>query len=106
VKKTDKLAKIQKIKMQDKNKNKNVRFSFDVLRGDTINRVALRTKLFSVTACNSRYIPTYMIRSVHVTRKMYGRSAVDNFGSLYQQARKSCGSLQYYLALATKDLCQ
>ena len=92
--------------MQDKYKNKNVRFSFYVLREDTTNRVTLRTKLFPRTACSSRYIPTYMIRSAHVTRKMYGRNAVGNFGSLYQQARKICGSLQYYLALATIDLCQ
>jgi ribose 1,5-bisphosphokinase PhnN len=91
--------------MQDKKKKK-VRFSFDVLRGDIINRVALQTKLLPRGARNSRYITTCMIRSAQVTRKMYGRSAIDNLGSLHQQARRSCSSLQYYLALATKDLCQ
>jgi len=69
--------------MQDKKKNKNVRFSFDILRGDIINRVALRTKLMPRTARNSRYLPTYMIRCAHVTRKLCGRSAVDNLGSPY-----------------------
>jgi len=69
--------------MKVKKKNKNVRFSLAVLRGDTINRVAYHTKLLPRTARNSRYKPTYMIRSAHVTRKMYGRSAVDNLGSLH-----------------------
>jgi hypothetical protein len=69
--------------MKVKKKNKNVRLSFDVLTGDTINRVVQHTKLLPRTVRNSRYKPTYMIRSAHVTGKMYGRSAVDNLGSLH-----------------------
>ena len=86
-------------------KNKNVRFSFDILRGDTINRVELHSKLLPCTACKSRYIQNFMIRSAHITTKVHGLSAVDNLGLLHQQARGSCSSLQYYLALATNDLC-
>lgn len=87
-----KLATIQKIKKQDKKKNKHVRFSLDVLGGDTINRVALHTKL---VPRNSRYLPTYMIRCAHVTRKLYGRSSVDNLGSLHRVAAH-CSIIQLW----------
>jgi hypothetical protein len=77
----------------------------DILMSETCwahkkwNKIASDIKLVfrssTITTMHGPINIRYIIRSAHVTRKMYGRSSVDNLGSLHQQVRRSCSSVPY-----------
>jgi hypothetical protein len=102
-----KLAKTQKIKMQEKKKNKTVRFSVDDMR----ERIQLTVSHCIRNYCNAQHVTPDTYQHIWLSLHTLQEKCMVEAQSItwvpyIKRIEEYCSSLQYYLALATKDLCQ